>query len=158
MKFLSFDANNRACGRYDSDFDTGSIPTSAVPVSDELFLRALEEADGIWTRNPETGEIEKRPLPPPTPAEIEAGKVAVVQEHMDAAARALRYDDIKTAVTYAEEPAVPKFQAEGRAFRAWRSLVWAKCYAILEEVSSGVREIPTDDELIADLPAFALPK
>src|SRR5690606_23141997 len=95
--------------------------------------------------------------PAPTPAEIEAQKVAVAQNHMDEAARAHRYDDIKTACTYAEEPAVPKFQAEGRAFRAWRSLVWAACYAILDEVQAGEREIPTDAELIAELPPLELP-
>lgn len=92
----------------------------------------------------------------PTVEQIEAQKVAVVQQHMDAAARALRYDDIKTAVTYAEEPAVPKFQAEGQAFRAWRSLVWARCYEILDEVQSGARPIPSDEELIAELPELEL--
>jgi len=40
----------------------------------------------------------------------------LVQEHMDAAAQARDYDDFKTVVGYAEEPAMPRFQAEGRAF------------------------------------------
>lgn len=102
-------------------------------------------------------EIDARLNPPPTPEQIEAQKVALVQAHMDAQARALRYDDIATACTYAEEPAVPKFQAEGQAFRAWRSDVWAKCYDILSEVQAGTRDIPTDAELIAELPALQLP-
>lgn len=65
------------------------------------------------------------------------------------------YDSIKTAVTYADEPAVPKFQDEGKAFRSWRSLVYAKGYEIADEVKvTGV--IPTFDEVLAQLPAFPL--
>ncbi|QOE32749.1 hypothetical protein CPT_Mano_016 [Achromobacter phage Mano] len=89
--------------------------------------------------------------------QIQAAKAALVQSHMDAAARALRYDSISNAITYADEPAVPKFQAEGQALRAWRSLVWARCYEILAEVEVGARDIPTDAELIAELPALELP-
>lgn len=96
---------------------------------------------------------------PPAPAaeQVQTAKVALVQEHMDRAARALRYDSIANAITYAEEPAVPKFQAEGRAFRAWRSLVWAKCYEILDQVLAGDRQVPSDEELVAQLPALVLP-
>ena len=85
---------------------------------------------------------------------IQAAKVALVQSHMDTAAQALRYDDIKTACTYAEEPSIPKFQLEGQAFRLWRSQVWATCYQILDEVQQGIRDIPTDEELIALLPVL----
>ena len=67
------------------------------------------------------------------------------------------YDDIKAAVTYAEEPAVPLFQAEGRALRAWRSLVWAHCYQVLADALAGTRAIPTAAQLIAELPALDLP-
>lgn len=97
------------------------------------------------------------PVPDPSPAEIEAAKIDVVQQCMDDAARALRYDNITTAITYAEEPAVPKFQSEGRAFRAWRSLVWAFCYGLLDDVKAGRREVPTDEDLIASLPVLELP-
>ena len=82
--------------------------------------------------------------------------VSIVQNHMDAAAQALGYDDIKTAVTYAEEPSVPKFQVEGLAFRTWRSLVWAKCYEILEAVLTGGRQVPTATDLLAELPVLTL--
>lgn len=83
--------------------------------------------------------------------------VAAVQRHLDAKARSLGYDDIFTAVTYAEEPAVPKFQAEGQALRAWRSLAWEKCYAELARVQGGQRTIPTPDEAVAELPEFRPP-
>ncbi|MBH2008282.1 MAG: hypothetical protein I8H71_01145 [Xanthomonadaceae bacterium] len=80
---------------------------------------------------------------------------ARLQRVMDDAARALGYDDIKTAITYADEPAVPKFQAEGQALRAWRSLVWAACYA--HPAMTGAAPIPTPDEAEALMPPLALP-
>ena len=85
-------------------------------------------------------------------AEIKSSLTAAVQSHMDATAQSSGYDDIKTACTYADEPAVPKFQAEGQVFRTWRSLVWAYCYAQLDAVTAGQRTVPTADVLIAELP------
>lgn len=158
MKYIDFNGSGAIVARYDSEIHTFGVPASSIEVSDELFFQTISETDGVWKRDPATGDIAKHPFPPPTPAEIEAAKVATVQLHMDKAARAYRYDNITTAITYAEEPAVPKFQAEGQAFRAWRSLVWAKCYAILDEVNDGLRGIPTDEELISELPALVLPE
>jgi hypothetical protein len=86
---------------------------------------------------------------------IEAMRNAI-QAHMDTAAKGYGYDDVKVAVTYAEEPSVPKFQAEGLAFRAWRSLVWAYAYDVLDKVQAGERTQPTADELIAELPALVI--
>jgi hypothetical protein len=85
---------------------------------------------------------------------IEAVRVRL-QRVMDDAARALGYDDIKTAITYADEPAVPKFQAEGQAFRVWRSRVWAACYE--HPAMLGQEPIPTPDEAEALMPALVLP-
>ena len=51
---------------------------------------------------------------------------------------------------------VQKFDDEGKAFRAWRSAVWAKGYEILAEVQEGKREIPTEEELIAELPELTI--
>jgi hypothetical protein len=82
---------------------------------------------------------------------------AAVQAHLDAAAYAAGYDNIQTAVSYADEPAVAKFQTEGQAFRAWRSLVWAHCYAVLAEVQAATRSVPTEAELVAELPDLVLP-
>lgn len=94
---------------------------------------------------------------PPSVEQLRALRVAAVQRHLDVAAQALGYDDIKTAVTYADEPAVPRFQAEGQALRAWRSRVWEHCYKVLSDVQSGVRSTPEEPELLAELPALVLP-
>jgi hypothetical protein len=75
-----------------------------------------------------------------------------VQNLLDSEAIAAGYDSIHTAVTYADEPAVPKFQQDGIALRTRRSLVWAKCYEIIGEVVAGTRPLPTVAELIAELP------
>lgn len=98
--------------------------------------------------------------PPPDPALIKSLKIegikVAIQSHLDAQARALGYDDIKSGITYAEEPAIPKFQSEGRSLRSWRSKVWAASYQLLDEVDKGVRSEMTSDEVIAALPSFEL--
>ena len=104
------------------------------------------------------GKFSKENPPVDPEEEIKEKKVRTVQIYMDGVAKGLSYDNIANAVTYAEEPSVPKFQAEGQALRAWRSLVWAKCYEILAEVEAGTRPIPSDSELIAALPALQLPE
>ena len=78
---------------------------------------------------------------------------AAVQAMLDAEARALGYDSIATAVTYADEPAVAKFQADGQALRARRSIAWAYAYATLADVEAGNISQPTVDEFVAGVPA-----
>jgi hypothetical protein len=94
------------------------------------------------------------PLPadPETPSQTQARLEASVQVHLDSVAQSHGYDSIFTAVTYADEPAVLKFQTEGQALRAWRSNVWATCYSIMADVQAGVRKVPTESELLAALP------
>jgi hypothetical protein len=96
------------------------------------------------------------PPPGPTPEEIQKALTDTVQAIMDSKAQAYHYDNLTTAVTYADEPAVPKFQQEGQAFRAWRSQVWNTAYSILAEVQAGTRGFPTVDEIPSLLPPFPL--
>ena len=42
------------------------------------------------------------------------------------------------------------------SFRAWRSAVWAKGYEILAQVQAGQRAIPTEAELLAELPQLVI--
>jgi hypothetical protein len=96
-------------------------------------------------------------LPPgPSAADLQALLTSTVQSLMDTKAQSYHYDDLTTAVTYADEPAVPKFQEEGQAFRAWRSQVWASAYSILGEVQAGTRSFPTVAEVPSLLPPFPL--
>jgi len=81
-----------------------------------------------------------------------------VQGRLNGAAIAAKYDSIENAVSYAEEPAVPKFQNDGKAFRAWRSKVWAYAYEQLALVLAGEREQPTVEAFLLELPVLELPE
>lgn len=122
-----------------------------VAANEVVFLAGGELHQGSWRSIWQT-----RPM---TEVEFEDAQTAIkfpyenaVQMHMDAAAKRHGYDNIMTAVSYAEENAVPKFQAEGQAFRAWRSLCWAYCYAQLEAVMTQARAQPTVEDFVAELP------
>jgi hypothetical protein len=139
-----------------------STLTPPPPVPEGMHARM---AGGEWTLEPVPAPPEPEgpglPAPPPEAPEPTfeqrlAALKANVQEYLDAMARSLGYDDIKTAVTYAEEPAVAKFQSEGRALRAWRSLVWAAGYDLLSRVQAGEAQEPAPEELASLLPRLEL--
>lgn len=96
------------------------------------------------------------PCAPPTEAQLIGLYTQAIQTHMDNRALLFGYDDIKTAVTYAEEPSVLRFQSEGQAFRAWRSACWDYCYTLLAAVKARNRELPRVEQLIAELPELDL--
>lgn len=78
-----------------------------------------------------------------------------VQAMLDAAAKAKRYDDIRSAALRAGYPG--PFQAEGIAFAQWMDACWSKCYEVLAAVNAGERDEPTVDELLDEMPPLALP-
>lgn len=119
---------------------------------------AAEENGGWVLRDIPKVEVPEVIDPPPqVPTEITLemkinALKAVVEKNLDAAASAFSYDNINTAVSYAEEKSVPKFWAEGRMFRKLRSLTYAKCYAILAQFQAGEIEEPTVESLLPLLP------
>lgn len=138
--------------------DPAGLIADAVEITAEQHAALLEgQSQGKRIVVGAGGAPELADPPAPTPEQIKAMLSAAVQIHMDAAAQAAGYDDIKSAATYADEPAVPKFQQEGQAFRAWRSLCWAACYEVMADVEAGERAVPTAGELIAALPALEMP-
>ena len=88
-------------------------------------------------------------------AEIQKQLTEAVQRILDSKAQELLYDNCLSVCSYINTD-VPKFDAEGKAFRAWRSAVWVKGYAILAEVQEGKREIPSEEALIAELPELTI--
>ena len=42
------------------------------------------------------------------------------------------------------------------AYKKWRAKVWEAGYKILDEVKSGIRAVPTEEELAALLPKLEL--
>lgn len=144
-------------GFYDPEINT-LIPDDAVKISPTTHSALLAgQAEGKRIVSDSNGAPTLADPEPPSEAFIIASIASAVQSHLDATAQSLGYDDIKTAVTYADEPAVPKFQAEGQALRAWRSLVWDKCYEMLDEVKSGNREVMDAAGVIAELPTLIFP-
>lgn len=75
-----------------------------------------------------------------------------VQSHLDAAARAKGYDNIISACSYAAAP--NPFQQEAIAFIEWRAAVWSHCYAVMADVMSGLRAVPSSGDLISELPVM----
>lgn len=105
----------------------------------------------------QNGDPQLADPPPSTTTELLASITADLQAHLEQTAQAYGYDSISSAISYADEPAVLKFQQEGQAFRAWRSLFWAAANQIKAEVEAGTRSITTTAELIAELPTLTLP-
>lgn len=77
-----------------------------------------------------------------------------VQSILDSEAQKHNYDNIVSATSYAGY--VNQFQAEGIAFGVWRSAVWAKCYEIMADVLDGKRQVPTEEQLLSELPKLML--
>ena len=98
-------------------------------------------------------------IPEPTleeiQAQVQASLTNAVQRFLDEKAQELNYDNCLSVCSYIDT-GVEKFDAEGKAFRAWRSQVWAKGYEILAQVQAGERGIPTEAELIAELPELVI--
>lgn len=88
-------------------------------------------------------------------AQIQKQLTDAVQGVLDNKAQELNYDSCLSVCSYIDT-GVSRFDAEGKAFRAWRSAVWEKGYEILAEVQEGRREIPTEEELLAELPELVI--
>lgn len=88
-------------------------------------------------------------------AKLQTQYTALVQSMLDKEAQKLGYDNCNSVCTYVDT-GVQKFDDEGRAFRAWRSAVWAKGYEILALVKAGEMAIPTEEELVEMLPALEI--
>lgn len=87
--------------------------------------------------------------------ELEEKYTSFVQHILDAEAQKLGYDNCNSVCTYVDT-GVQKFDDEGRAFRAWRSAVWAKGYELLDAVKAGEMAIPTEEELVEMLPKLVI--
>jgi len=148
-RYAVIDANGKASAFYSDD--VSSIPEGAEEVSNVAWQTYIDNQPNCHFDAARSVVID-----PPSEAQVQARLMDVVQAHLDSAAREKGYDSIFTAVTYADEPAVTKFQTEGRAMRKWRSLVWDACYQILADVQAGTRTIPTETDLIAELPTLII--
>lgn len=142
-------------GFYIREIHGDNIPADAVEITEAEHATLIEgQSKGQRIVADENGRPILQDPPPPTAGQIMSRLASRVQSWLDGQARALGYDDIKSAVSYAEEPAVPRFQQEGQALRRLRSLVWARYDEILNAVQAGQRPVPTEEGLIAELEAL----
>lgn len=114
--------------------------------------RVMEELgtlpDGAVSVAPEMTQEQKE-------AQIQNKLTNAVQRFLDKKAQELNYDNCLSVCSYIDT-GVQKFDDESRAFRKWRSAVWAKGYEILDLVKMGEMAIPSEEELIAMLPELVI--
>lgn len=79
---------------------------------------------------------------------------AAIDRHLDAVANSYRYESIRTMVTYATS-AHPTFGPEGRAAVKFRDAVYAYGIQVMADVQAGIRDIPTEQELLAGAPLIS---
>jgi hypothetical protein len=104
--------------------------------------------------------LELLPLPEPPAQPTLEDRIATLQSavdaHLNAAARARRYDSIHTAALRAGYPG--PFHVEGLAFATWMDAVYAKCYEVLAMFTAGEISEPSCAQLIALLPGLNFPE
>ena len=99
-------------------------------------------------------EVVELPVHVETAEEIQKRLTDGVQNWMDNIVQERNYDNVHTCVgTYLYSP-IEKVRLEAEAVRDWVSYVWATCYEILAQVEAGERDIPTLEEVIAELPVL----
>ena len=91
------------------------------------------------------------PPPPETNEQIITRLEGAIDRYLDEQAQSFRYESIRTMVTYENDPN-PKFNAEGVGAKAFRSAVYTLGVSLIDEVQSGLREVPTEEELLALMP------
>lgn len=141
-----------AGGFFSSALHGTDMPADALEISDQEYAAlVVARGKGQMVRLNANGRPEAvQAVADPTDAKRML--LAAVSRRIETAARERGYDSMATAVSYADEPAVPAYQAEGAALRAWRSLVWSAALAQLEATL-----LPTPHALLASLPALELP-
>jgi len=98
-------------------------------------------------------EAEAHINPPLTLQTMLVQYTTAIQQRLDDFARTRNYDSIMSACTYATST-IPQFAAEGQRCVSLRDATWAAGYAILAEVEAGNRQIPTVEQVMAELPAL----
>ncbi|MBC7198143.1 MAG: hypothetical protein H5U32_02730 [Pseudomonas balearica] len=131
----------------------GWLPFTACPDDVEEHSRAIYAAAlaGVY------GEIR----PYIASAKSNEANVAeytdFMQKYMDSIAKQRRYDGILALCTYATSTN-PVFAAEGQAGVVFRDAVWDFGYKLFADVTSGIRELPSTEELLIMLPKMVWPE
>lgn len=90
--------------------------------------------------------------PPPTPAEQFKAIERAIEQHMDEVAKADGWDNRWTCVARAGY--VNPWQAKGIKFAQWMDDCWVVAIKAQNDVIAGLRQIPTPEEAVLELPAM----
>lgn len=93
----------------------------------------------------------------PSLAVISQNLSQVVKQYMDDKVAERRYDSILSACSYISSDN-PKYQAEAEACNKFRTACWEVCEKLEEEVLSGLRQVPTKEDVISELPVLVWPE
>ena len=126
--------------------DGAFIPTDPANTDYAVYLAWLSEGN-----TPEPAD----PPPTPTQAEIIAKYESALDAHLDAVAKAHRYNDRFSFALRAGF--VGPYQSEGIVFATWMDTCNVQAFALLQSVLDGTAELPTIEDFIAALPTFVLP-
>ena len=91
----------------------------------------------------------------PTEQDIINSLTSALERHYDTTAQTRQYDNRLTCALRAGYAGT--FQAEGTAFAIWMDNCNAYAYAVMTDVRAGLRGIPTNEGLIAELPVLIWP-
>lgn len=138
-------------------FSTHKEPPSAQDGKAPVFNTRTGDWEMVDVKAPASQEqIAVQALTEPTSiVQFLRARLAV---HINQVALVHDFDSIDEAVSYADEPSVPRYQALGRALRAWRSIIWAAFETLESQIKLG--EIPppaSDAEFFEILPKFTPP-
>lgn len=104
---------------------------------------------------PTSGELEAAYLSA-AEKKAQASLTAALNRFLDSKASERRYDNRFTCALRAAFAG--PFQAEGIAFATWLDQCNITAYSIMAECKAGVRPIPTEQELIAEMPVLVWPE
>ena len=119
--------------------DGATIPNDARNVDYKAYLKWVDEGNTPAS------------LPSETAEQIIARLESAIDSYLDNEAKSFRYESIRTMVTYENDPN-PKFNAEGVGAKVFRSAVYTLGVSLIGEVQSGLREVPTEEELLTLMP------
>jgi len=95
-------------------------------------------------------------LPQPKSSEQIAQELeAAVDRHIDAVAKADKWDSRITCTIRAGYP--NPWQNKAIAFGQWMDACYSHCIQVQNDVAAGTRTVPTEAELIAELPVMVWP-
>lgn len=144
-------------GFYDPAIHGSNIPSDAIEITNAHYAAMMDaQAHGKSIQADSNGKPFAVDPPAPTIEQIISVFTSRIQVRLDDFAMTRGYDSILSACSYATS-LVPKFKAEGQYCVEARDATWLAASTILNDVQTGMRPVPTPEEVLAEMPALAWP-